>query len=154
MARWATRVTAIDRSPEVLARGRALAARKGARNIVWKRGDLERVPLRDGSVDLALLSQALHHAEQPARALREALRILKPGGRLLVLDLRKHDEAWVRATLGDRWLGFTDRELRTLLTGAGFDDVRVETGARRSADPFAVIIARAVFQPPAQPRQS
>jgi ArsR family transcriptional regulator len=154
MARWATRVTAIDRSPEVLARGRALAARKGVRNIAWKRGDLESLPLDDGSVDLALLSQALHHAEQPARAMREARRILKPGGRLLVLDLRKHGEAWVKTTLGDRWLGFTERELRALFSHADFHDVRVETGARRSADPFAVLVARGVAQPAAHLRQS
>ena len=59
------------------------------------------------SVDVALLSQALHHAEDPARALAEAARILVPGGRVLVLDLREHEEAWVRERLGDRWLGFT-----------------------------------------------
>jgi ArsR family transcriptional regulator len=144
MARWARHVTAIDRSAAVLARGRELAARKKLRNIAWKRGDLERVPLRDASVDLVLLSQALHHAEQPARAVHEAHRILRPGGRLLVLDLRAHDQAWVRGALGDTWLGFSERELHELLTQSGFRDVTVRVGAHRTADPFAVLIARGV----------
>ena len=57
---------------------------------------------------MALLSQALHHAANPARAVAEAARITVPGGRVLVLDLREHQEEWVRAKLGDRRLGFRD----------------------------------------------
>jgi ubiquinone/menaquinone biosynthesis C-methylase UbiE/DNA-binding transcriptional ArsR family regulator len=140
-ARWARHVTAIDRSKEVLDRGRDLAKRRKLRNITWKRGDLERVPLADASVDLALLSQALHHAEHPETALAEARRILRPGGRVLVLDLREHDQAWVRAKLGDRWLGFSEARLRALLRDAGFHHVAVRVGARRTGDPFAVLIA-------------
>ena len=87
---------AVDRSPVVLKRARALATRRRVRNVIWKRGDLDKLPMRDGSVDVALLSQALHHAADPARALAEAARIVVPGGRVLVLDLREHDEAWVR----------------------------------------------------------
>ncbi len=140
-ARWAKRVIAIDRSRDVLARGKVLAARRHLTNIVWKRGELERLPLADRSVDVALLSQALHHAEHPDRALAEAHRIVKPGGRVVVLDLREHAEAWVRSTLGDRWLGFSESQLRALLTGAGFSDVVVRRGAHRTADPFTVLIA-------------
>jgi len=140
-ARWARRVIAVDRSAEVLARGRSLAARRKLRNITWKRGDLERLPIRDASVDLALLSQALHHAEHPARALKEAWRILRPRGRVLVLDLREHGEGWVRPKLGDRWLGFGDDALRLLLDAAGFSEVVVRVGARRTGDPFTVLIA-------------
>jgi len=139
-ALWARRVFAVDRSKESLARARALAARRKVRNIVWKRGALERVPLGDASVDLVLLSQSLHHAETPAAVLAEARRILRRGGRLLLLDLRKHDEAWVKSALGDRWLGFTDGALKELLTGAGFADVTVRVGAKRSGDPFTVLI--------------
>lgn len=140
-ARWARRVTAIDRSTDVLERGKALASRRRVRNITWKRGELEHLPLADASVDIALLSQALHHAAHPDRALAEAHRILRPGGRVLVLDLRQHDEAWVRPQLGDAWLGFSDEELRRLLGTAGFHDVTVRVGARRSGDPFTVLIA-------------
>jgi SAM-dependent methyltransferase len=140
-SRWAGRVIAVDRSDAVLKRARALAARRRVRNVIWKRGELERLPIRDAAVDVALLSQALHHAQDPARALAEAQRILVPGGRVLVLDLREHDEAWVRDRLGDRWTGFSDDALAALLKGAGFSDVRVGIGARRTGDPFAVLIA-------------
>jgi SAM-dependent methyltransferase len=90
---------------------------------------------------VALLSQALHHALDPARALAEAARIVVPGGRVLVLDLREHEEAWVRSRLGDRWLGFADETIARLLKGAGLIDVRVTVGARRTGDPFTVIVA-------------
>jgi len=125
----------------VLARGKALAARRKVSNVKWKRGELERLPIPDETVDVALLSQALHHAEHPVRALLEARRILRRGGRVLVLDLREHGEAWVRAKLGDRWLGFRDDQLRAMLDEAGFAQIDVRVGARRSGDPFTVLIA-------------
>src|SRR5688500_297634 len=116
-ARWARRVIAVDRSPAVLARARSLAKRRHVSNVTWKRGELDALPIRRASVDVALLSQALHHAEEPGRAVVEAVRVLRPGGRLLVLDLRLHGQAWVRDRLGDRWLGFDDEALSALLTG-------------------------------------
>ena len=146
-ARWASRVIAVDRSPDVLARARSLARRRRVRNIVWKRGELEALPIADGSVDVALLSQALHHAADPGRALAEAARILGPGGRVLLLDLRRHDQQWVRERLGDRWLGFEDAELARLMKGAGLTDVQVRTGARLTGDPFTVLIASGAVSP-------
>jgi ArsR family transcriptional regulator len=143
-ARWARKVVGIDRSAEVLKRARALAERRGVSNISWKRGEIEKLPLADESVDVALLSQALHHADDPARATAEAVRILRPGGHVLVLDLREHDQAWVRDRVGDRWLGFKDDELRGFLTRAGLDEVTVRTGARLPGDPFTVLVARGV----------
>jgi ArsR family transcriptional regulator len=140
-ARFARRVIAVDRSDAVLARAQDLARRRGLKNIQWKRGDIEALPLRDASVDLALLSQTLHHADDPSRALGEAVRIVRPGGRVLVLDLRSHDQAWVRERLDDRWLGFDDEEVAALLETAGLKDVRVSVGARRARDPFTVLIA-------------
>jgi ArsR family transcriptional regulator len=140
-ARWARNVVGIDRSEEVLDRARALAARRHVTNVQWKKGDLTRLPVRDASVDVALLSQTLHHAREPGEALTEAVRILKPGGRLLLLDLRKHNQEWVTGKFGDRWLGFTEVELERLLRSAGLRDIRVQTGAKHSGDPFVVLIA-------------
>jgi SAM-dependent methyltransferase len=140
-SRWASRVIAVDRSDAVLKRARALANRRRVRNVIWKRGELERLPIRDATVDVALLSQALHHAKDPARALAEAARIVVPGGRVLVLDLRAHEEGWVRDRLGDRWTGFADEDLRRLLEGAGLESVRLNVGARRTGDPFTVLVA-------------
>jgi ArsR family transcriptional regulator len=140
-SRWASRVIAVDRSPVVLMRAQALARRRRVSNVVWKRGELEKLPIRDGTVDVALLSQALHHAKVPLRAVSEAARITRPGGRVLVLDLRRHQEEWVRAKLGDRLLGFDEDELKRTLTAAGLCDVRVGVGARHIGDPFTVLIA-------------
>jgi len=140
-ARWAREVIGVDRSKVVLARAQAMAARRKVTNIVWKRGELDRLPLADGSVDVALFSQALHHAPDPAAAIAEARRIVRPAGRVLVLDLREHDETWVRAKLGDRWLGFSEDRLRALLGEAGLTGVTVRVGARRQGDPFSVLVA-------------
>ena len=140
-AAFARHVIAIDRSPEVLDRARALARRRRVSNVTWKRGELERLPVPDASVDVALLSQALHHVDAPARALAEAVRITRPGGRVLVLDLRRHDETWVRDRFGDKWLGFEDDELARLLSEAGLTGVRVTTGASLPGDPFTVLVA-------------
>jgi len=140
-ARWASQVLAVDRSDAVLDRARALASRRRVSNVVWKRGDLEKLPIKDAAVDVSLLSQALHHAASPARAVSEASRITVPGGRVLILDLREHREEWVRAKLGDRTLGFAEGELKRMLVDAGLTDVRVGVGARKAGDPFTVLIA-------------
>jgi len=140
-ARWASRVFAVDRSDVVLKRARGLARRRRVTNVIWKRGELEKLPIRDGAVDVAMLSQALHHAHNPPRAVEEAARITGPGGRVLVLDLRAHREEWVRAKLGDRALGFADEELKKMLVGAGLRDVRVGVGAHKAGDPFTVLVA-------------
>jgi SAM-dependent methyltransferase len=140
-ARWASRVVAVDRSETVLTRAKALARRRRVSNVIWKQGELEKLPMKDASVDIAMLSQALHHAHDPARAVAEAARVTTPGGRVLLLDLRAHDEEWVRAKLGDRRLGFADDELRRMLTAAGLADVKVGVGARKAGDPFTVLVA-------------
>ena len=140
-SRWAKKVFAIDRSRKMLAKAEALAKRKEAGNIAFKRGEIERVPLTDGSVDVVLLSQALHHAEKPERALLEARRVLVPGGTVLILDLCEHEETWVRERLGDVWLGFPEPALRKMIRDAGFERVKSEIGARRRGDPFKVIVA-------------
>ncbi len=144
ISRWARSVIAVDRSPAVLKAARALASRRKATNITWKKGDIERLPIPDAEVDVAILSQALHHAIEPERAVAEAVRILVPGGKLLVLDLAEHGEDWVRERLGHNWLGFTADHLASLLKGAGLGEVRVQVGARKQADPFTVLVASGV----------
>ena len=141
ISKWARSVVGIDRSDEVLERAKALATRRHVHNVEWKKGDLSRLPLRDESVDVALLSQSLHHASDPERAIAETTRILRPGGRLLILDLRQHDQTWVRSRFGDRHLGFTSSDLTTMLQDAGLGDIRVNVGASKTGDPFAVLIA-------------
>ena len=149
-ARWASRVIAVDRSDAVLDARAALARRRRVSNVIWKRGELEKLPMKDASVDVAMLSQALHHAHDPARAVAEAARVTTPGGRVLLLDLRAHDEEWVRAKLGDRRLGFDDDELRRMLTAAGLTDVKVGVGARKAGDPFTVLVASGTKDRPRQ----
>src|SRR5262245_31164196 len=153
-ARWAGRVIAVDRSDAVLERARGLARRRRVKNVIWKRGELEKLPIADASVDVALLSQALHHAAHPLQAVREAARIAVPGGRVLVLDLRTHREEWVRAKLGDRVLGFDDEDLKRMLAAAGLHDVKVGVGARRTGDPFTVLIASGTKEEPQSTQSS
>src|SRR5829696_4772151 len=130
-ARWAKQVVAVDRSDIVLERAKSLARRRHVSNVTWKHGELEKLPIKDAVVDVALLSQALHHAASPVRAVAEAARITVPGGRVLVLDLREHREEWVRAKLGDRTLGFNEGELRRMLTDAGLSNATVAVGASK-----------------------
>ena len=148
-SRWASTVIGVDRSEAVLARARALGRRRRATNVTWRRGELEKLPIDDESVDVALLSQALHHAADPARAVAEAARITAPGGRVLILDLREHQEEWVRAKLGDRvaWVSRKSSS-RRCCSRAGWNRPRTRIGSSRAGDPFAVLIAAA-----SKPRQ-
>ena len=120
LARFARRVVAVDLSPQMLRALEENAAAAGvADRIEVAEGDIEALPLGDGSVDAAFLSQALHHAAHPPAAIREAGRILRPGGWLLVLDLVKHDQEWVRDQWADQWLGFDPKELTEWALAAG-----------------------------------
>ena len=143
-SRWAKTVIGIDRSDEVLRRARALMTRRNVSNILWKKGDLAQLPLPNESVDVALLSQALHHTHNPGQALQEAYRVLRPTGRVLILDLREHEETWVRDRFGDTQMGFSNRSLEKLLRSSGYSKVKVGIGAKRTGDPFTVLIASGV----------
>jgi ubiquinone/menaquinone biosynthesis C-methylase UbiE/biotin operon repressor len=121
----ASRVIAVDSSEKMLEVGREQAARAGIETIEFRLGDMEELPVESGSVDLAFFSQSLHHALHPALALKEAARILAPGGRVAVLDLAKHRFEEARELYADEWLGFGEAELEEMLLKAGFADVEV-----------------------------
>lgn len=120
LARFAKRVTAVDLSAQMLRVVQERSKEVGlSRRVTVERGDLEKLPLKARSMDAVFISQVLHHAARPAAALKEAARILKPGGRLVLLDLARHDQEWTRAEWADQWLGFDERELRDWLDAAG-----------------------------------
>jgi len=142
LARRAQRVWCIDNSPKMVEVGTELAHKNGLANLTYKLGDIEQVPLPDKSVDLAILSQALHHASRPQTAVDEAHRILKPGGQLLVLDLKEHDFEKAHELYGDLWLGFKESALHGMLKKAGFQQVEVTTVAREEQEPhFETLLA-------------
>jgi len=142
LARRAKRVWCIDNSPRMVEVGAELAERNGLANLTYKLGDIEAVPLPDASVDLAILSQALHHAQHPQKAVDEAYRILRPGGRLLVLDLKAHAFEKARELYSDIWLGFQENQLHGYLKKAGFQQVEVSTVAREPMEPhFETLLA-------------
>jgi ArsR family transcriptional regulator len=120
LAQRAQHVIAVDLSPKMVEFGQALAIQNGLPHVEYRLGDIEAPPIAEQSVDLAILSQALHHAEHPQRALDAAWRILKPGGRLIVLDLVQHHFEEARQLYSDRWLGFSESGLATMLQNAGF----------------------------------
>jgi ArsR family transcriptional regulator len=142
LARQAESVHCVDNSPRMVQVGRALAKKEHLRNLTYVLGNIEKVPLPDRSIDLALLSQALHHAENPRQALAEAFRILKPGGRLLILDLRAHRFEKARELYADRWLGFKENDLHDWIEEAGFSQSEVRVVAKETKEPcFETILA-------------
>jgi len=138
----AKKVIAVDHSPRMVEVGRDLAKRSGLKNLEYRQGDMEQPPIRPGSVDVAILSQALHHAVHPPRALEAAWKILRPGGTLLVLDLVEHAFEAAREMYADVWLGFAPVELSRLLREAGFEGITVEVVAKEKEGPgFQTLLA-------------
>src|SRR6202453_1604795 len=136
LAERAQQVIAVDNSDKMVELGSALALKQGVTSLEYRKGDLEAVPIADGSVDLALFSQSLHHALHPARAVGEAWRILKPGGRIAILDLVQHRFAEARELYADVWLGFSEVELESLLGRAGFGDAHTAVVHKETKAPF------------------
>ena len=142
LAARAKKVIAVDHSPRMVEVGRDLAKRSGLKNLEYRQGDMEQPPIRPGSVDVAILSQALHHAVHPPRALEAAWKILRPGGTLLVLDLVEHAFEAAREMYADVWLGFAPVELSRLMREAGFEGITVEVVAKEKEGPgFQTLLA-------------
>ena len=135
LATTASQVIAVDNSEKMVEFGANLAREHGFTNLEYRLGDIQTPPIEPGSVDLAIFSQALHHASQPERAVAGAQQILKPGGRLVILDLLSHGFEQARELYADLWLGFSELELHQLLEGSGFEQVDVSVVSREEESP-------------------
>ena len=122
VAPFVKRVIAVDRSPEML---QAATVRLGHRdNVDVREGELEALPIADRELDLAVLMLVLHFMVEPRRVVAEAARVLAPGGRLVVLDMRAHEREEYRDTMGHLRPGFTEDQMREWTRLAGFEAYR------------------------------
>ncbi len=147
LAHRARQVWCIDNSARMVEVGSDLARKNGLENLTYKLGDIENVPLPDKSVDLAILSQALHHAQHPQTAVDEAFRILRSGGQLLILDLNEHTFEKAREVYADIWLGFKESALHLFLKKSGFTKVEVTAVSREPAEPHFETLLASGFKP-------
>jgi ubiquinone/menaquinone biosynthesis C-methylase UbiE len=145
LAAHARKVIAVDSSDKMVDFGRKSAKDHGCKNLEYRLGDIQNPPIDAESVDVAIFSQALHHAANPGGALVAAHRILRPGGRVLILDLLAHNFEQARELYADLWLGFSEVALHQMLAAAGFDQVRVAVVARTTeGPPFQTVLAEGV----------
>ena len=135
LAKRAKKVIAVDNSEKMVEFGANLAREHGFTNLEYRLGDIQDPPIKAGTIDLAIFSQALHHAPTPAKAIHASFRILKPGGRILILDLLAHNFEQARDLYADLWLGFSEVELHGLLKNAGFEHIGVDVVSRDSEPP-------------------
>jgi ArsR family transcriptional regulator len=142
LARRCKKVIAVDNSEKIVEFGAAKAKKNNLKNLEFRLGDLQNPPIEAGSVDLVILSQALHHAEEPSKTLKAAWTILKPRGQILILDLLKHKFEKARELYGDRWLGFAESDMHRGLEEAGFKKIEISIVAREEQPPhFETILA-------------
>lgn len=142
LARAGCKVIAVDNSEKMVEIGKQSAREAKIKNLEFRLGDLQNPPIKADSVDLALFSQALHHAADPGQAIEAGAKILRNGGRIVVLDLLAHGVEEVRELYADLWLGFSEVELHSLLSQAGFNDIEVQIVGRESQSPhFQTILA-------------
>ena len=124
LAQRATKVIAIDSSKKMIDYALKISRENGYNNIEYRLGDIQSPPIDDNAVNLTILSQALHHTAKPQIAINEAFRITAPGGRVVILDLLRHDFEQARDLYADVWLGFTEIELREYLKKSGFISIQ------------------------------
>jgi ubiquinone/menaquinone biosynthesis C-methylase UbiE/DNA-binding transcriptional ArsR family regulator len=142
LARRCKKVIAVDNSEKIVAFGAAKAKKNNLKNLEFRLGDLQNPPLESNSVDLVILSQALHHAEEPAKALESAHKILRPRGQIMILDLLKHNFEKAHELYGDRWLGFAESDLHRWLESAGFKKIEISVVAHEEQPPhFETVLA-------------
>jgi len=144
LARRAKKVIAVDNSEKIVAFGAAQAKKNGIRNLEFRLGDLETPPIDPGSVDCVIISQSLHHANNPKTAVESAFRVLRPGGHIMILDLLKHTFEPLRLQYGDLWPGFAESDLHHWLEIAGFRKLEIQVVDRQEESPhFQTIMATA-----------
>ena len=142
LARRATKIIAVDNSESIVAFGAAKARKNKIKNLEFRLGDLEKPPIEPESVDLVILSQALHHAVRPPEAIRSAYEILRPKGQIMILDLLQHNFEQAHELYGDRWLGFAESDLQKWLEDAGFKETEITVVAREEQPPhFQTVLA-------------
>jgi ArsR family transcriptional regulator len=142
LAQNATKVIAVDSSAKMIEFARDQAHRHHVKNVDYRLGDMEELPIDDRSVDLVFFSQSLHHALHPQHAIAEAARILRPGGRMAILDLAKHRFEEAREMYADEWLGFSEAELELMLLQAGFAKVQTSVVYKEDKAPhFQTLLA-------------
>ena len=123
VAPYVRRVISVDGSTDMLDAARQRLG--GAKNVELRQGELESLPIDSGELDVAMLSLVLHYSPAPPRALAEVGRVVRTGGRVLVVDMQPHDRQEYQQQMGHVWLGFSDKQITRFLTGAGFGEVRV-----------------------------
>lgn len=144
LAKRAKQVIAVDNSEKMVAYGIALAKKHGFTNLEYRIGDIEDPPIDAGSVDLVIFSQALHHAAHPAKAIHSAYKLLKKGGRIVILDLLTHQFEKARELYADVWLGFSEVDLHEFLDRAGFTGIETSIVHREANSPhFQTLLAMA-----------
>jgi ubiquinone/menaquinone biosynthesis C-methylase UbiE/DNA-binding HxlR family transcriptional regulator len=136
LAQRAERVIAVDNSEKMIEFASGVARDNGFENLEFRLGNIEEPPIDDASVDLAFFSQALHHAEKPERAIHSAFRILRPGGRVVILDLLKHSVEEARELYADVWMGFSEAEISEFLDSAGFENAEFTVVDREKKSPY------------------
>ncbi|HSW39161.1 MAG TPA: metalloregulator ArsR/SmtB family transcription factor [Acidobacteriota bacterium] len=142
LARRCRKVIAVDNSEKIVSFGAAKARKNNLKNLEFRLGDLQDPPIEPASVDLVILSQALHHAEDPAAAVAAAFRLLRKPGRIIILDLLRHNFEKARDSYGDRWLGFAESDLHRWLEDAGFKKIEISIVAREEESPnFQTVLA-------------
>ena len=134
----------MDNSEKIVAFGAAKAKKNGLKNLEFRLGDLENPPVEPQSVDLVILSQALHHAAVPPNAIGSAFKMLRSGGQIMILDLLQHNFSKARELYGDRWPGFAESDLHRWLEAAGFKKIEISVVAREEQPPhFQTVLAGA-----------
>ena len=113
------KVIAVDGSTDMVQAARRRL--KGNAHVDVRRGDMEALPIDDGQLDVAVLALVLHHVPEPVRALAEVHRVLKPGGRVLMVDMLPHDREEYQHQMGHVWLGFSEKTIKKHVEAAGFD---------------------------------